>query len=43
MEEKTINFKIDSELYKEIKIKIAKEGKTIKQDLTDLIKKDMKR
>ncbi len=43
MEEKTINFKIDSELYKEIKIKIAKEGKTIKQYLTDLIKKDMKR
>ncbi|CAL7869449.1 hypothetical protein [Fusobacterium necrophorum] len=43
MEEKTINFKIDSELYKEIKIKIAKEGKTIKQYLTDLIKKDMKK
>ena len=41
MEEKTINFKIDSELYKEIKIKVAKEGKTMKQYTTELIKRDL--
>ena len=30
MSEKTINFKTEEELYKKIKIKIAKEGVTLK-------------
>ena len=41
--EKTINFKVDSELYKEIKIKIAKEDKTLKAYIIDLIKEDLKK
>lgn len=40
--EKTINFKIDEELYREIKIKIAKEGKTLKGYILELIEKDLK-
>lgn len=39
--EKTINFKIDAELYKKIKIKIAKEDISLKQYMLNLIKKDL--
>lgn len=39
--EKTINFKVDEELYKRIKINIAKEGKTLKEYVIELIKKDL--
>ncbi|MFR7821017.1 hypothetical protein [Candidatus Pseudoruminococcus sp.] len=39
--EKAINFKIDSELYKKIKIKTVMEDITIKQYILALIKKDI--
>lgn len=39
--EKAINFKIDSELYKKIKIKNVMEDITIKQYILALIKKDI--
>lgn len=39
--EKAINFKIDSELYKKIKIKTVMEDITIKQYILGLIKKDI--
>ncbi|WP_256478832.1 hypothetical protein [Sebaldella sp. S0638] len=39
--EKTINFKIDAELYKKIKIKIAEEDISLKQYMLSLIKKDL--
>ncbi|WP_339008578.1 MULTISPECIES: hypothetical protein [Fusobacterium] len=39
--ERTINFKVDEELYREIKIKIAKEDKTLKGYILELIKKDL--
>ncbi len=41
--EKAINFKVDEELYKEIKIKVATEGVTLKKYIIDLIKKDLKK
>jgi len=37
-----INFKTEEELYKKIKIKIAKEGVTLKNYVTKLIEKDLK-
>lgn len=43
MAEKTINFKVDEEFYKEIKIKVAKEGITLKGYVIDLIKKDLEK
>ena len=39
--EKTINFKVDEELYKQIKIKVATDGKTIKDYIIELVKKDL--
>lgn len=39
--EKTINFKIDAELYKKIKIKIAEEDISLKQYMLSLIKNDL--
>lgn len=39
--EKTINFKVDEKFYKEIKIKIAHEGITLKDYITKLIQKDL--
>jgi predicted DNA binding CopG/RHH family protein len=41
--EKTINFKVDENLYREIKIKLAKEGKTLKSYILELIEKDLKK
>lgn len=42
MNEKTINFKTEEELYKKIKIKIAVEGITLKNYVTKLIEEDLK-
>ncbi len=39
--EKTINFKVDEELYKQIKVKVAMESKTLKNYVIELIKKDL--
>ena len=39
--EKAINFKIDAELYKKVKIKIAQEDISLKQYMIELIKKDL--
>lgn len=39
--ERAINFKIDSELYKKIKIKTVMEDITIKKYILSLIKKDI--
>ena len=39
--EKTINFKVDSELYKRIKILVAKEDKSLKEYVIKLIEKDL--
>lgn len=39
--EKTITIRIDEELHRKIKIKIANEGKTLKDYLVDLIKEDL--
>lgn len=39
--EKAINFKIDSELYKKIKVKTVMEDITIKKYILGLIKKDI--
>lgn len=39
--EKAINFKIDSELYKKIKIKTVMEDITIKQYILSLIQNDL--
>ncbi len=41
--EKAINFKIDAELYKKIKIKIAEEDISLKQYMINLIKKDLEK
>ena len=42
LKEKTINFKTEESLYKEIKVKIAEEGITLKDYVTNLKKKDLK-
>ncbi|MBQ5562610.1 MAG: hypothetical protein IIT39_04415 [Clostridia bacterium] len=39
--EKAINFKVDNELFKAIKIKVAQEGITMKDYIINLIKKDL--
>ena len=39
--EKTISFKVDEEFFTELKIQIAKEGKTLKDYLIELIRKDL--
>jgi len=41
--EKTINFKVDDELYRRIKIHVAQEGKTLKEYVIELIKKDLEK
>ena len=41
--EKAINFKIDAELYKKIKIKIAEEDISLKQYMINLIKNDLEK
>ena len=41
--EKTINFKVDEELYKQVKVKIALEGKTLKDYVIQLIKNDLEK
>ena len=41
IEEKGINFKVDSELYRKVKIKVAEEGLTIKEYMIQLILKDL--
>lgn len=41
MAEKAINFKVEEEFYREIKIKVAKEGITLKDYIINLIKKDL--
>ncbi|GHV43621.1 hypothetical protein FACS189490_13810 [Clostridia bacterium] len=39
--EKAINFKIDADLYRKIKVKIALQDKTLKDYIIALIKKDL--
>lgn len=39
--EKTITIRVDEELHRKIKIKIANEGKTLKDYLVDLVKEDL--
>lgn len=39
--EKSIHFKVDEEFFREIKIQIAKEGKTLKDYVCELVKKDL--
>ena len=41
--EKAINFKVDEELYKQVKVKIALEGKTLKDYVIQLIKNDLEK
>ena len=42
MKTRTITIKVDEDFYKDIKIRIAKEGITLKNYVLDLIKKDLK-
>jgi len=39
--ERNIGFKVDEELYKKIKVKIALDGKTLKDYILELIQKDL--
>lgn len=39
--EKAINFKVNEELYKAIKVKVALNGKSMKDYIVELIKKDL--
>lgn len=41
--EKAINFKVDEEFYKRIKIKVATDGKTLKDYVIELIKADLEK
>lgn len=41
--EKAINFKVDEEFYKQIKVKVALEGKTLKDYIIGLIKADLEK
>lgn len=41
--EKAINFKIDEKLYTKMKVQLAKEGKSIKGYLIELIKRDLEK
>ena len=40
---KAINFKVDDELYRDVKIKVAKDGLTIKDYVISLIKADLEK
>lgn len=42
MADKAINIKIDDQLYKQIKIKVATEDLTIKDYIIKLVEKDLK-
>ena len=39
--ERSIHFKVDEQFYKQIKIRVAIEGKTLKDYVIELIKKDL--
>ena len=41
--EKAINFKVGEELYKQIKVKVALEGMTLKDYIIKLIKEDLEK
>ena len=41
MAEKTINFKVDAETYKRIKIQVAEQDTTLKDYILSLIMKDL--
>ena len=41
MSERNLGFKVDSEFYRQIKILLAQEGKTLKEYVIELIQKDM--
>lgn len=41
MAEKTINFKVDEELYRQVKVKIAQQGVTLKDYMIQLIKQSL--
>ena len=41
MNERTISFKVDEKFFKEMKVQIAKEGKTLKDYIYELVKKDL--
>ena len=41
--EKAINFKVDPDLYKEVKVKVAHEGVTIKEYVITLIRQDLEK
>ena len=41
--EKTINFKVSEELYKQIKVKVALEGMTLKDYVIKLITEDLEK
>ena len=43
MPERNIGFKVDDEFYKKVKIKIAQEGKTLKEYIVELISKDLEK
>jgi predicted DNA binding CopG/RHH family protein len=43
MADKTITIRVSEELHKDIKIKIAQEGVTLKDYVLDLIEKDLKK
>lgn len=43
MAEKTITIRISEELHKDVKIKIARSGVTLKDYLVNLIKEDLKK
>jgi len=39
--ERNIGFKVDDEFFKKVKIKIAQEGKSLKEYIVELINKDL--
>lgn len=43
MAQKAINFKVDEEFYKKIKVKIALQGVTLKDYVIKLIKQDLEK
>ena len=43
MESKAINFKVNEDFYKEIKVRVALKGGTLKDYVIELIKKDLEK
>ena len=41
--EKTVSFKVDEDFYKQIKVKIALEGTTLKDYIIELVKADLEK